>query len=48
MITTNEDQTKGFFESQGKLKDSENQNPIDKISPIETSLNQTSLLGRKD
>ena len=48
MITENEDQIKGFFESQGKLKDPENQNPIDKISPLETSLDQSPLLGKED
>ena len=48
MITTNEDQIKGFFEYQGKLKDPEDQNPIDKVYPLETSLDRSSLLGRED
>ena len=48
MITKNKDQIKGFFESQGKLKDPEDQNPIVKISPIETSLDQSPLLVRED
>ena len=48
MITENEDQIKEFYESKGKLKDHEDQNPIDKISPLETSLDRSSLLGRED
>ena len=48
MTTENKDQIKGFFESQGKLKYPEDQNPIDKISPLETSLDQSPLLVRED
>ena len=37
-MTENEDQIKGFFESQGKLKDTQDPILTDKISPLETSL----------